>query len=163
MKYICKVLKYLSIVCYVVIVLFAIIEIPMLFGYKPEVVLTGSMKPTYPVGSVIYYKESKFENISKDDVITFNTGDSIVTHRIVDIDSQNKSFTTKGDANTSVDINSVDYTQVLGKVSPICLHYAGYFVSIIQNNIIIVITIASILILRFILYNKDYTSHVESA
>jgi len=54
MKIFKKVVSYLSILCYVVIIALVLILAPMVVGYKPVVVLSGSMEPTYPVGSLIY-------------------------------------------------------------------------------------------------------------
>lgn len=46
MKIFKKVVSYLSILCYVVIIALVLILAPMVVGYKPVVVLSGSMEPT---------------------------------------------------------------------------------------------------------------------
>ena len=67
MKIFKKVVSYLSILCYVVIIALVLILAPMVVGYKPVVVLSGSMEPTYPVGSLIYYKAASYISYSPSD------------------------------------------------------------------------------------------------
>ena len=50
-----KVCNILSTVLIVLMLLIAgVLLVPYLFGYRPTAVLTGSMEPTYHVGSVIF-------------------------------------------------------------------------------------------------------------
>lgn len=151
MRVVLNIFRILSWICYLVIVLFALIEFPLIFGYKPEIVLTGSMIPTYPIDSIIYYKQTDFENININDVITFDLGQSIVTHRVVGKDTQNMSFITKGDANPSNDRDVVYYNQVQGKVGIVCIKHLGKFIIIMQSNRFIIIVMATILITYYIL------------
>ena len=44
-------------IVYACIACYLLIAAPMLAGYHPVVVLSGSMEPTYHVGSIIYYKK----------------------------------------------------------------------------------------------------------
>ena len=83
-----KIFGVLSIICYVCIGTLLCIELPWVFGYKPEVVLSGSMTPLFPEGSVIYYKYVPFESIQEGDVITFVSGEAVITHRVVGVDSE---------------------------------------------------------------------------
>lgn len=85
-------------------------------GNRIFLVQTGSMSPTIPPGSVIYVVPTEFERLSENDIITFSTGNSTVTHRIVSIDENNRSLVTKGDGNNLIDANPVPYDKVIGKV-----------------------------------------------
>ena len=84
---------------------------PKIFGYGFGIVLTGSMEPELPAGSLIVIHE---EEIGKNDIITYNhySGKS-VTHRVTNIDGN--VVTTKGDANLSAD-PKFDKNNVIGKV-----------------------------------------------
>ena len=89
---------------------------PMVVGYKPVVVLSGSMEPTYPVGSLIYYKAASFEDIKENDAITFRVDDdTLVTQRVIVKNEISQTFVTKGDANQTNDTNPVEYQNVAGK------------------------------------------------
>ena len=109
-----------------------------LIGLRTYVVLSGSMEPAYPTGSLIYVKEVDVHQLKEKDVITFMIDeDTIATHRIIEVlvdeeDSSVVRFRTQGDANDSPDGSLVHYKIVIG--SPIfCVPYLGYVANFIQN------------------------------
>lgn len=109
-----------------------------LFGMQVFTVLSGSMEPTYHVGSLIYVKETDPMTLQPGDVITFMLDeDTVATHRIVDVipDEEDPSvirFQTKGDANDAVDGSLVHYKNILG--TPVfTIPKLGYLASYIQN------------------------------
>lgn len=146
-----KIFGVLSIICYVCIGTLLCIELPWVFGYKPEVVLSGSMTPLFPEGSVIYYKYVPFESIQEGDVITFVSGEAVITHRVVGVDSESQTFRTKGDANPSIDSGSVNYSAVKGKVQRVVLPYFGYAIRFIQENYWVLAIVAAILFIGMII------------
>lgn len=54
------------------LILTALFTIPSLFGYMPYVVLSGSMEPVYPVGSLIYVAPVDANSLEPGDAITFD-------------------------------------------------------------------------------------------
>lgn len=134
MKVISGILRGLSLLVTLAIVAALLIAAPLLFGNQPMIVLSGSMEPAYPVGSITYYKQAPFEEIEIGDTITFGIGESsLATHRVVDKDTNAGTFTTKGDANDTQDANPVSYQQVKGKTAAFAIPYAGFFVDFLQN------------------------------
>lgn len=124
-----------------------IILIPFLMGHKPVVVLSGSMEPVYPVGSMIYYTPSDFNDIKVGDAITFKLGGgALVTHRVIEKNNENQEFTTKGDNNETVDTKPVSYEMVVGKTGSVVIPYIG-FISTYIKEIPIVITLGMVLII----------------
>lgn len=86
-------------------------------GFKPYNIETQSMEPDYPVNTLIYVKEVSFDDLSEGDVITYvNQSGTAVTHRIVAIDTNDRSVRTKGDANEFEDIMDVNEENIVGKV-----------------------------------------------
>ena len=62
------------------------LTVPKAFGYNIYTVISGSMEPAIPVGSLVYVKYQEPETIQKKDVIAFygaKDASSIVTHRVV--------------------------------------------------------------------------------
>lgn len=140
MKILGKALSVLSIICYLLILGVFIVAAPMVLGYKPVVVLTGSMEPTYPVGSVIYYKSTPYAQIAVGDVITFRVTDdakNVVTHRVFQKGAGAQTFITKGDANATPDVNPIPYSNVQGRVIGYKVPVAGHFIQYIQNYFVI--------------------------
>lgn len=96
-----------------------------IFGLAPYTVLTGSMEPTYHVGSLIYVVSAKPEDVKVGEAITFKGDGLPATHRVVEIDPENRCFYTKGDANDNVDA-PVSFEYLVGK--PVfTVPYLGYF------------------------------------
>ena len=123
----------------------------MLAGYRPVVVLSGSMEPTYPVGSVIYYKAAEYADINVGDAITFGIGEgSLATHRVIEKNDTNQEFKTKGDNNPTEDPNPVIYANVAGKTAKIAIPYAG-IISTYLKEIPVIIMIGAVLIICSIL------------
>ena len=120
----------------VVLLLAAALVGVRLFGITPYTVLSGSMEPTYHVGSLIYVKEVKPTDLKVGDPLTYVIeGGTVVTHRIVDIihdqdDSTQLCFKTKGDNNNIEDGAPVRSKNVLGKpiFSVPLLGYVAHFI-----------------------------------
>jgi len=141
-------------ICYLLIFVYTLICVPMLLKYKPLVVLSGSMDPTYKVGTIIYFKEVPEEEIHVDDVITFSyENESYITHRVVGI--TNGQYETKGDANNSNDARMIDYDNIHGKVTKVGIPYLGYYVSYINTHLYLIGFVIVILVIEFIVGNID--------
>ena len=109
-----------------------------LIGLQPFVVLSGSMRPTYEVGSLIYVKSVDYKTLQVGDPITYMISqDTVVTHRIVEVlvdeeDPNTIRYFTQGDANEQPDGTSVHYKNIIGK--PVfSIPYLGYVSNYIQN------------------------------
>ena len=73
--------------------------LPMPFGVGVAVVLSGSMEPELSVDDVIFVRQQ--ESYAEGDVVVFQSGGSVVVHRIVKLDGE--TVVTKGDANNTND------------------------------------------------------------
>ena len=115
-KIIKNVLFGLTITCLILAI--AAIGIPKLFGVQFRAVLTGSMTPEIPVGSLVVVVPTKAEKIQVGDVITFvKTGDMVVTHKVVSIDRAKNEFTTWGIANPKDAVDGPSkYENIIGVV-----------------------------------------------
>ena len=114
--------KICNVVSTIVIIVLAAIAclflLPNIFGLKTMAVISGSMEPSIPVGSIIVTKPiDNYTEIAVNDVISFKVSEeTIVTHRVVEIDLEEGFISTKGDANEENDLNPIAFTQVIGKV-----------------------------------------------
>ena len=88
------------------------VRTPMVFGWGVARVVSGSMEPEIPVGSMIAIK--KQESYGLGDVVTYlNVKGNPVTHRIVSINGNE--VIAQGDANNTED-EPFDVNQIIGKV-----------------------------------------------
>lgn len=92
-------------------------EVPSVFGYKPFIVLSGSMETEIHKGDLIITKITDPKALKVNDIIAFRDAeDTVTTHRIIEIVENDGEtyFITKGDNNDSQDQNLVEYADVEG-------------------------------------------------
>ena len=110
----CRVLGIMLLV--VVIGLCIPVTVPRIVGYEVYEVVSGSMDPAIPVGSVLYVKPCDLTQVAEGDVIAYQDVDGVVAHRVVYNRSSLGEFVTKGDANNTEDREPVKYEAVVGRV-----------------------------------------------
>ena len=162
-----KIWKVVGTILVVLIVAVAIALVGVrLFGLKTYAVTSGSMEPTYHVGSLIYVEEVDTNELEVGDAITFMLDeDTVATHRIVEIvpdeeDSSVIRFRTKGDANDTVDGSLVHYKNVIGK--PIfTIPYLGYVAGFVQHPPGLYIFIGGAAIILILAFLPDFLGKDE--
>jgi signal peptidase len=98
----------MALVTLAVLALLAVTIGPRVFGYQALVVRSGSMSPTIPTGSIVFYTKIPAAKVKVRDIIVFSRPDNPserVTHRVYKIGSSStgRYFVTKGDANGAPD------------------------------------------------------------
>ena len=124
--------KILSFICGVVVLVFIISTIYTaksqdktknvinIFGYRPVVVVSGSMEPDILTNSISIMRYCSMEDISVGDIIMYHhpSLDINITHRVVDIyENANGEiqYITQGDANNIEDSTPIIYENIEGK------------------------------------------------
>ena len=108
--------------------------LPKALGYEMYNIVSGSMEPEIPIGSVIYVEQVLPEDLQVDDVIAFQSGESVIAHRVVRNQVVEGEITTKGDANEGEDMNTVSYPDVIGRVVK-HIPMLGAFMEIYSTNV----------------------------
>lgn len=152
-------------VCAVVILALLLVGV-RLVGFQVFTVLSGSMEPTYHVGSLIYVKDVDPFELESGDVITFMLSEeTIATHRIIEVvpdevDASVVRFRTQGDANEAPDGSLVHYKNVIG--SPVfTIPKLGYVANYIQNPPGTYIAISAGAILLLLVFIPDLFDEEE--
>lgn len=134
-------------------------KVPSVFGYKPFMVLSGSMETKIRRGDLIITKIIDPETLKIGDVIAFrDAAGTVTTHRIIDMVEERGQtyFITKGDNNSSQDQNLVELNDVEGL-------YVGRIPGIgsIMNSlaepttiVILVLAVTAIFVITFSISNK---------
>lgn len=91
-------------------------KVPDFLGYKPFIVLSGSMEPTILAGDLIITKMIDPETVATGDIIAFRADkNTVVTHRVTGVQTEGgKTFLTKGDGNTGADAKTVSVEDIEG-------------------------------------------------
>ena len=169
MKKVAWIGRVFSVCLYLLVLVFGVsIAAVLLLGLKLYCIQTGSMEPDYPVGMMIVVEPVDFEQLKIGDVITFAKDiDTVVTHRIVDIDSEQQLITTKGDNNNVQDGSPVSYRNVVGRVK-FGIRGIGYFILILNTNFgkwmlaIVLVALIGIEMIRRMYYHDKYEESLET-
>lgn len=114
----------------IMVVIFFVVFVAGLLPYRPVAVMSNSMVPEFARGYVVVTKKIKkddIQNIKVGDILEYQLDESVVIHRIIDIEEEKGSliFTTQGDNNDSPDIKKVEQNQIIGIVK-FKIPYVGY-------------------------------------
>ena len=164
-----KLLQIISTILVALVVLLAVALVGVrLAGIRTFTVLSGSMEPTYHVGSLIYVKKVDPTTIRPGQVITFMLDENTVaTHRVVEVvpdedDPSTLRFRTKGDANDAEDGTLVHYKNVVG--TPVfTIPYLGYFSNWITHAPGKYIAITAAVVFLILLFLPDMLKKADEA
>lgn len=153
-----------------VVVLAVLLTGVRLIGLTPYAILSGSMEPEYPVGSLIYVRKVDPSAIKVGDNITFvmNEDLMVATHQVYDIDSEKQYFYTQGIANQDEDGNiihdgsPVHFNNLIGK--PVfCIPGLGYFSDYVTKPPGIYLAASAALIILLLTFVPDWIEKADAA
>jgi signal peptidase len=109
-----------AVVASVIAALFLLLVSKTMLGWEVAGVRSGSMQPTYGVGSLVAIAPVDTAALRAGDVITYHRDGTgpLVTHRIVEVSGigSERTFVTKGDANRVADLTPVPSGAIAGRV-----------------------------------------------
>lgn len=110
-----------NIASWVLIVVLAALSIAFarvrLVGLTPFAVLSASMEPQYPVGSLIYEQDVDLADIQPGDVVTFENGAGrVATHQAYEVDADAQFNRTQGINSKAAD------GSLLHDAEPVCIY-----------------------------------------
>ena len=109
------------------------------------------------VGDLVYVKTVDPDSVKVGDPITFVLNEDLVvaTHRVVAIDSVNRQFTTKGDANETADASPVHFNNLIG-VPVFAVPLLGYVSAYIQSPPGMYVAIALGVVMVAVVFLPDF-------
>lgn len=115
-------------------------ETPDFLGFKTYEIVSRSMEDTINKNDIIVVKKVDKNEINENDIISFDNGNEIITHRIVDIENINGQtlYTTKGDNNRFEDDEKISFEQIEGKYV-FKLSKLGYLMNFLKNRYFLII------------------------
>jgi signal peptidase len=102
------------------LIAFFVVALPALVGGQALTVLTNSMSPSMPPGTLVVVRPTPFDEIAPGDIITYQIrsgSPEVVTHRVQQrlvASDGTVSFITRGDNNNTADAEPVHEVQVRG-------------------------------------------------
>lgn len=135
-------------------------SVPSIFGYKPFIVMSGSMETEIYAGDLVFVKSVDPETLKVNDIIAFKDEENFVTtHRIINIvnTDRGKCYETKGDNNNDKDENVVCKENIEGLYHS-RIARVGDIILFIQQPlgfIIMMLTVLIVCIFIYLISNKD--------
>lgn len=132
-------------------------------GYKPFIVMSGSMETTINIGDLVIVKKVNSSSIHAGDIIAFKNGNIVISHRVKEVinDSGTYKFKTKGDNNNVADdfiVNSdaiegifVNKIPELGSI----LLFLGKPIGLLMVILVIIIVSTALYFVKFGYSTKD--------
>lgn len=137
-------------------------EVPSFFGWKPFIVLSGSMETQISAGDIVVVKEIDTNELKKGDIIAFKDGNIVITHRIdevSEIDGKTH-YITKGDNNSTQDFGYVLPEQVEG-VFKFKIARLGNIAMFIQTPLGMIVCLSIPIIIIILLQTADSKKEKE--
>lgn len=131
--------------------------LPVVFKVYPNIVTSGSMEPEIATGSLVYVDAGyPVEKIKENDVIQFELMDGTdILHRVIEVESEDSCFQTKGDANDTADLGRIHFEQYRGKFLA-AIPYIGYGIKFFGNkySMIGIVIIYALVLVRGMIKRK---------
>ena len=132
-------------------------------GYKPFIVMSGSMETTINIGDFVIVKKVKSSSIPTGDIIAFKNGNIVISHRVKEVinDSGIYKFKTKGDNNNVADdfivssdaIEGIFVNKIPGLGS--ILLFLGKPIGLLMVILVIIIVSTALYFVKFGYSTKD--------
>ena len=132
-------------------------------GYKPFIVMSGSMETTINIGDLVIVKKVNSNNIHTGDIIAFKNGNIVISHRVKEVinDSGTYKFKTKGDNNNVADdfivssdaIEGIFINKIPGLGS--ILLFLGKPIGLLMVILVIIIVSTALYFVKFGYSTKD--------
>lgn len=137
-------------------------EVPSFFGWKPFIVLSGSMETQISAGDIVVVKEIDTQNLKKGDIIAFKEDDVVITHRIDEVEEKDGQvqYITKGDNNKAQDIGTVLPNQIEG-VFKFKISRLGNLAMFVQTPLGMIVCLSIPIIIIILLQTADSKKEKE--
>lgn len=119
---------------------------PMPLGFGMSVVLTGSMEPVLEPNDLVFVKAT--DDFAVGDIAVYQSGMTLIIHRIIDIDEAEGKVLPKGDANNTDD-GWIEASALKGKFV-FRIPFVGLLIKAIKSlpGVIIIIGLSAFLMIR---------------
>ena len=131
-------------------------KIPSFFGWKPFIVLSGSMEGVISSGDLAVVKEIDTKELKENDIIAYKENNIVITHRIIKIVEENGEikYVTKGDNNSVQDDGFVKANQVEG-IFKFKIARLGNLAMFIQTPIGMIVSLSIPIALLLIIQKRE--------
>jgi signal peptidase I len=140
-----------NIAAIITLILFAFVIFNIATGTKGYAVTSRSMATTLERGDIVFSRKVSFDELKVGDIITVGSTETgeYFTHRIVEINEDSKTVTTKGDNNTENDPMDTSAERIVGRMwysIPLLGYITIGFGTISQTNGLIILAVIAVVL-----------------
>ena len=132
--------------------LLVILGMTVLLELRPVVILSGSMEPVIPTGSICLISGTDRRGVPGR-IVAYELQDHLVVHRISSGASDGQTFITKGDSNDTPDPAPVAEEQIRGRAIG-TIPYAGYGALFLRSRKGVLLLAVALFFLTFICFRR---------
>lgn len=132
--------------------LLAVIGFAFLLELRPVVILSGSMEPVIPTGSICLISGADRRGVPGR-IVAYELQDHLVVHRISSRASDGQTFITKGDSNDTPDPAPVAEEQIRGRAIG-TIPYVGYGALFLRSRKGVLLLAVALFFLTFICFRR---------
>ena len=132
--------------------LMVILGMAVLLELRPVVILSGSMEPVIPTGSICLISGADRRGVPGR-IVAYELQDHLVVHRISSGASDGQTFITKGDSNDTPDPAPVAEEQIRGRAIG-TIPYAGYGALFLRSRKGVLLLAVALFFLTFICFRR---------
>ena len=132
--------------------LLVILGMAVLLELRPVVILSGSMEPVIPTGSICLISGTDRRGVPGR-IVAYELQDHLVVHRISSGASDGQTFITKGDSNDTPDPAPVAEEQIRGRAIG-TIPYAGYGALFLRSRKGVLLLAVALFFLTFICFRR---------
>lgn len=131
--------------------LLAVIGMALLLELRPVVIMSGSMEPAIPTGSICLISGADRKG-APGRIVAYELQDHLVVHRISRA-SDGQTFITKGDSNDTADPAPVSADQIRGRVIG-AVPYLGYGALFLHSTKGVILMATAVFFLTFVCFPR---------
>jgi signal peptidase len=146
---------------------FIFYAVPQLVGAtQSDIVLSSSMSPAIHAGDIVVVDSVDPATIGEGDVITYERNGELVTHRVIEVTTENgeRVFRTQGDANEDPDPTSVPASAVVGAVLfhvPLVGHVIAFGQTTLGTLLLVIVPAVLLIVNEIYTLYQDATVETE--
>ena len=132
--------------------LLVLMGMAVLLELRPVVILSGSMEPVIPTGSICLISGADRRGMPGR-IVAYELQDHLVVHRISSVDLDGQNFITRGDSNDTADPAPVSAEQIRGRVIG-AVPYLGYWVLFLRSKKGMALAASAVFFLTFVCFPR---------
>lgn len=161
MKIFKKVISILSLICYVAIIFYAIIALPMIAGLRPMCITNSNLGKNFQKGSLFYYSNVEPDDIEPGYAVVYSNGKEKLIGVVGAVEDSTVTVWTQIQGKSTGKISeNISYASILGMAKSANFPLIGSYFNFVNKHVAVIVLVGVILALRitFLYFDPEKNS-----